>query len=590
MQDQISKTEKFLETIYNGINTAIFVIDVTEKGEFRFAGLNPAHERVSGMLSKEVQGKTIDELDDMIPKEAIKVIKGNYQRCLDANNMIEYEEMIPMKGKIIWWHTTLNPIRNEKGKIIGIIGSASDITELKTISEKLYNKNAELENLYKKIKKDLSDTLVNKSTIESILEKQSTDLQERENELLCQFNIDKFSLEEVFSKERFITQSAKDIKSSFLNYKDIEVKIETDGYTFETNAGTNSKITISASAIYNKTKVSIFVFYVGNKTKKPFIQQDENLIKSLSIKISRVISTNRLIHALQKKNEEYLSLLEEFKSQNEELITTNEQLEKINEENQKLQDELRMLNTDLEKKVEKRTKSLEEANNELASFSYSVSHDLRTPLRAITGYSEILLEDFEDKIDEDMREVVDVIIRNTRRMSVLIDSILEFSRLGRVKITPKAIDMKRVFEDSYQNMLAINQDKDIKLSKGKIYPAYGDLKLIRSVVENIMSNAVKYSQNEKIVEIEIASEKNNQHIIYSIKDNGAGFDMQYYDKLFGVFQRLHSDREFKGSGVGMAFAKRIIEKHHGNIWAESEPGKGATFFFSLPINDSAIEN
>ena len=223
---------------------------------------------------------------------------------------------------------------------------------------------------------------------------------------------------------------------------------------------------------------------------------------------------------------------------------------------------------------------LEQANKELESFSYSVSHDLRAPLRAITGFSEILLKKNLEQLDKDGKRYLSNISENGKKMGELIDAILAFSRLGRQTMSFNEFDLKQLFEEVYHQLTILDNGNNIKFSLENLPSVSADYNLIKQVVQNLLSNAIKYSSNNEHPEITVGSVQNDPCTIY-VKDNGAGFDMKYYDKLFGVFQRLHSDAEFEGNGVGLALSKRIIERHDGRIWAESELGKGTTFFFSL---------
>ncbi|HZY79050.1 MAG TPA: PAS domain S-box protein [Cyclobacteriaceae bacterium] len=236
------------------------------------------------------------------------------------------------------------------------------------------------------------------------------------------------------------------------------------------------------------------------------------------------------------------------------------------------------LNTSLEKKVAERTSQLEVANQELESFSYSVAHDLRAPLRGVAGYSNMLSEDYKDKLDDEGKRILDQIGHNAHRMGVLIDDLLTFSRLGRKEVRKAPVDMEALIEDVLREMPkgpATIRRRDIK-------PAYGDFSLIKHVVTNLLSNAVKYSSKKENPVVTIASWEEGGKIQYSINDNGVGFDMKYADKLFGVFQRLHSSEDFEGTGVGLAIVKRIIGRHGGEVRAEGKPDHGATFYFTLP--------
>lgn len=226
---------------------------------------------------------------------------------------------------------------------------------------------------------------------------------------------------------------------------------------------------------------------------------------------------------------------------------------------------------------------LVEVNKELEAFSYSVSHDLRAPLRAVNGYAQMLNEDYGSKLDEEGKRIIEAMKNNSTAMGALIDDLLAFSRLGRKEIQKSNIDMNQLINGVLNDMDKSNAHcAEIKI--GKLHNVKADYSLIYQVMFNLISNAIKYSSKKKHPLVEIFSEEKNNEIIFSVKDNGVGFDMQFAHKLFGVFQRLHKTKDFDGTGVGLAIVQRIINKHGGKIWVEAELEKGATFYFVLLIN------
>jgi signal transduction histidine kinase len=298
---------------------------------------------------------------------------------------------------------------------------------------------------------------------------------------------------------------------------------------------------------------------------------------------------------------------EEKEKRAAELIVANKELAFQNEEKEKRAAELVVANNELTfQKEEKKKRAVElidsnkevdelenrvkERTEDLESFSYSVSHDLRTPLRAINGYANMLEEDYSSVLDEEGKRLVGKVISNAKRMGVLIDDLLTFSRLGRKGTTKSSLDLNKLLETVLSE---INQSTthhaEIKFSN--LIPAVADYHLMKQVLTNLVSNAIKYSSKKEKPLINIKSERKGRELIYSITDNGVGFDMQYVNKLFGVFQRLHSDEEFSGTGVGLSIVQRIIHKHDGRVWAEGMEGQGATFYFTLPdIKNEKLKN
>ena len=232
--------------------------------------------------------------------------------------------------------------------------------------------------------------------------------------------------------------------------------------------------------------------------------------------------------------------------------------------------------------LNKRSEQLEAANKELESFSYSVSHDLRAPLRAIDGYSRMILRKHADKLDDDARDKFNVIRDSTQKMGQLIDDLLAFSRLGRTELSTGTLDIEGLIREVWEELKAAIPDRRLTLKIAETPPCRGDRTLMKQVLVNILANAVKFTRGRAEALIEAGGENKKGETAYYIRDNGVGFDMQYHDKLFGVFQRLHDADEFEGTGVGLAICQRIIHRHGGRIWAEGEIDRGACFHFSLP--------
>ena len=235
----------------------------------------------------------------------------------------------------------------------------------------------------------------------------------------------------------------------------------------------------------------------------------------------------------------------------------------------------------LEQQVQARTKELEVANKELESFSYSVSHDLRAPLRAVSGYAIMLKEDYEDTFDAEAKRITGNIISNVKMMGRLIDDLIAFSRLGKREVARRNVDMKALAEACTSELLNGWPEEKFNLFVSDLPGCFGDEDLLKQVWLNLIGNALKYSARTAAPLVEIGHTGNGNGTIWFVRDNGAGFDMKYADKLFKVFQRLHSQEEFEGTGIGLALVRRIIDKHKGRIWAESAPGSGAVFYFTL---------
>ncbi len=284
---------------------------------------------------------------------------------------------------------------------------------------------------------------------------------------------------------------------------------------------------------------------------------------------------------IMESNKQLALMIEEKEKRAAELLKANIELEHQNNEKEKRAVELLRSNEDL-----KRTEAkLLEVNKELEAFSYSVSHDLRAPLRAIGSYSQMLEEDYINVLDENGQRLLGIIQKSAVKMGVLIDDLLTFSRLSKKEMRKSRINMNE-FVNNIVDEYAKISSHHAKIIVNELPDVLGDENLLSSVLTNLLSNAVKYSFKNEHPVIDISGKKitenNKEFVEYCITDNGIGFDMLYVNKLFGVFQRLHNEKEYPGTGVGLAISKRIIDKHDGKIWAKGELGKGSSFCFSLP--------
>jgi len=278
--------------------------------------------------------------------------------------------------------------------------------------------------------------------------------------------------------------------------------------------------------------------------------------------------------------------LTELKNKLEETVEnrTNELREKVDKLHKSekamlyMVEDLNNLTTELQEEKRK----LELSNKELEAFSYSVSHDLRAPLRHINGYVEMLQEKYTLDLPQQAQHYLSVITNAARQMGVLIDELLQFSRMGRQELRKTEFDMNDLIEKELDSVQQHTANRIILWNKQKLPRVFGDSTLLKQVWMNLLDNALKYTSKNQNTEIEIGFTENETHVVFFVRDNGVGFDMKYAHKLFGVFQRLHSQAEFEGTGIGLANVQRIVHKHNGRVWAEAEPNNGATFFFSIP--------
>jgi light-regulated signal transduction histidine kinase (bacteriophytochrome) len=243
---------------------------------------------------------------------------------------------------------------------------------------------------------------------------------------------------------------------------------------------------------------------------------------------------------------------------------------------------LRESNESLEKRVQERTAELQAANKELEAFSYSVSHDLRAPLRAIDGFSRIVLESFGSELPAEAQEYLRDIRANTQQMGRLVDDLLAFSRINRQPIRRQSIETRDLVSSTLRYLQLAYAGRHIELRIGDLPSCQADPSLLTQVWSNLLDNAMKYTGKRDPAIIEVGAQPDSHPVVYYVRDNGVGFDMRYAHKLFGVFQRLHRAEDYEGTGVGLATVQRIVQRHGGRIWAEAKPDQGATFLFTLP--------
>ena len=483
-------------------------------------------------------------------------------------------EYLNKNGETVWLLGSYNPILDTSGKPYKILKLATDVTIAKTqllqlavlVEEKekraselvIANKELAFQNTEKE-NRAAELIIANKE-----LEFQNVQKEERAKELV------------IANKELAIQSSEKEKRATELIIANKELEFQ--NFQKEERAKelviANKELAIQSSEKEQRANELI----IANKELEFQNFQKEERAKEL------VIANKEL--AIQSREKEKRAA--ELIIANKKLAIESIQKEKRKAEKEKRAAELIVTNRELAYQ-EKRGKELMLANDELkkaqeelGAFSYSVSHDLRAPIRAINGYTQILLEDHADSVDENGKKILQAVIYNSKKMGMLIDDLLAFSKLGRKQVNAAPIDMNALVKGVVADIIVGHGESNPIFDMEELSPANGDPSLIKQVWVNLISNAVKYSQYKPEIRITITSVAKKEMIVYCVKDRGAGFDMEYYDKLFGVFQRLHSQEEFDGTGIGLAIVQKIISRHYGNVWAKSKLDIGSSFYFSLP--------
>ncbi|MDP1611177.1 MAG: ATP-binding protein [Sulfuritalea sp.] len=313
-----------------------------------------------------------------------------------------------------------------------------------------------------------------------------------------------------------------------------------------------------------------------------------DLAQPLTLPVTRLSAADDEIHGLARHLDE---MRQSLMQRHAGMAAMNRELEQAVREREAALEQLRQahaeignLNEELEARVRRRTSQLEAANAALESFSYSVSHDLRAPLRAIDGFVAILAEDYAPRLDDEGRRLLKVVSDSADKLGQLIGDILAFSRAGRHELSVSPIDMTALVREVWQVLEPQRRERQVELRLGELPQACGDIVALRQVWQNLLANALKFTRGRAPAVIEISGESTATEVLYQVRDNGAGFDPTYAAKLFGPFQRLHNASEFEGTGIGLTIVKRFIAMHDGRVWAEGKPDAGARFGFALPVD------
>jgi len=414
------------------------------------------------------------------------------------------------------------------------------------------------------------------------LSKQKKELLSFETRIYCKDRVIKWLDWKVVVKDKKWFVNARDITEEkevekIRNYLATVVKQSNDAIYLHDNEGKIISWNEGAEKIYGYSEEEALRMKIWNIIPEYMQPEIESMMNSIlegkkieSLGTQRITKHGKMVDVLLSA-----SVISDLGNHQKSIVITERDITL----QKKADEQIRQLNADLQANVAQ----LETTNKELESFSYSVSHDLRAPLRALSGYARIIEEDFNEVLNDEAKRLLGNIQKNAQKMGTLIDDLLAFSRLGRKEVEKSLIDVNEMTQGVLQE-IGKPASHPVAIEVNKLHPAEADYALLHQVWVNLVSNAVKYSGKKEKAEIKIGSSESEKEVTYFVKDNGAGFNMKYADKLFGVFQRLHGPEEFEGTGIGLAIVQRIITKHGGKVWAEGKPNEGATFYFTLPKN------
>ncbi len=554
----LQASESQLSLIYANISEILFYLEVEEGQRFRFISVNSAFLGVTGLPEDQVVGKLVEEV---IPEPSLSLVLGNYKKAIQTRQAVTWEEITEYPAGRKYGQVSAIPILEADGTCSHLIGTVHDITENKHSEARILNVNR----LYATLSQ-LNQAIVQASDRETLLRETCRVAVE-----YGQFRLAWVGLidpaTQMVAPVVFAGDEQGYLSDLQIGYKDEELgrgptgtairegrcvlcqDIATDpGMRPWRTAALQRGLRSSAAVPIRQTGQIFGVLTVYAGEPHPFDAEEEALL----VKIGQAISfaLDGLIHEAQRKQAEA---------------------------------ELKQLNSELELRVRQRTVQFESANKELESFSYSVSHDLRAPLRAISGFSEIIARRHRAELNEEGQHYIDNIVQASARMGQLIDDLLTYARLGRAGVRHEPVALASLVGEISRNMQAHLDEIHATLSIAEGLPAVtGDQTLLSQVFTNLLENAINYHKPGLPPQVSLTYYNEDKEVVFSVKDNGIGILPEYQEKIFIMFQRLHSEEEYPGTGIGLATVRKSVELLGGNVWVESKVGEGSTFFVRLP--------
>ena len=536
--EELNKTETLLSSITNSSSDIIYIKD----RQSRWIFANPALEHFIGRNADELLGK--NDLEIYSHPEIGKTILENDRKIMDSGKEEILEEVVEAQDGMRSFISVKTPRFNKEGQVIGLVGISHDITERKKAEEALYKSRAEL-NRAQKI------AHIGSWTWDIIADEVTWS-----DESYRIYGLVPGELEPNY--ELFL---------SFIVPEDREI--------------VNREV---REAIDVGNKYNITYNIIRQDGTHRIITSENDFIKDDSGKVIKMYGTNQDITEHKKAEDKMQELVEKLQASEEELTSSNEELRATSEELKTTNEELN-LQMDFEvaakRDLEEIARKLKISNRELEQFAYVASHDLQEPLRMVSSFTQLLERRYKGQLDADADDYIGFIVEGSQRMKYLIDDLLEFSRLNTQSREFESILLKITLEDVLRNLKTSIMENNAQITHDPLPTIQGDPSQINQLLQNLITNAIKFHGDEQ-PKIHISAEESRDEWIIGVSDNGIGIDPDHQEQIFRIFKRLHTREEYSGTGIGLAICKRIIEKHNGKIWVESEQGKGSTFYFTIP--------
>ena len=557
MEEALRRSKRDLSLVYDNVSDIIFYLGVEADSRFRFLSVNRAFSKATGLREEEAVGKLVQEV---IPEPSLAVVLAKYREAIRGKTTVKWEETSVYPAGTKYGEVSVTPIYDAEGHCTNLIGAVHDVTEQKRLeTERQAVQEREL--FLAEAGALLGSSLEYRQVLANLARLAVPRIAD-----WCAVDI----LEEDGSLHRLAVEhvDAKKVAMAFEMQARYPSRPEEGG------------------GVYKVIKTGEPEFYpeVPEELLIAAAQDEEHLrlIREMAIRSAIVVPLK-----IHEKVQGVLTMVyaESGKLYGESDLRFAEEIARraaLAIENSRLYSETQVLNKELERRVMERTADLQTVNKELETFSYSVSHDLRAPLRHIDGFADMLMKHAQGTLDAAATRYVKTISDSAKEMGILIDELLVFSRMGRVEVRSTNVNLEALVRETIKNLNTETVSRTIDWNIESLPEVEADPSMLRLVLQNLIANSIKYTRQRNPAYIHIGSRQGTDETVFYIRDNGVGFDMQYSGKLFGVFQRLHAAAEFEGTGIGLANVRRIIERHGGKTWAEGEIEKGATFYFSLP--------